>query len=303
VAVLLALVSGFLFGAMTVALRFALRRAPGAELGALVTVTAALAVALVAFAVSGEPFYGGGLGWFVLGGALAPTASQLLVTFAVRDVGPSRTSVVVGAAPLFALAIAFPALDEPVRVPLVVGALLVVCGGVLLVAERGRPEHLKPIGLLLAAASAVAIASRDNIARWLLRGTTVPTLASLVVLLCTGTALTLVWLLLSRGRARAARRRGAAVRPGRGRLRALVRVPVRGVRPRARERRVADRRYRVALGCRALGAVPAPARGGREEAPPRRSRRRRRRRADRRLPLARRDAQAERARRRRDRAR
>jgi drug/metabolite transporter (DMT)-like permease len=200
VAVLLALVSGFLFGAMTVALRFALRRAPGAELGALVTVTAALAVALVAFAVSGEPFYGGGLGWFVLGGALAPTASQLLFTFAVRDVGPSRTSVVVGAAPLFALAIAFPALDEPVRVPLVVGALLVVCGGVLLVAERGRPEHLKPIGLLLAAASAVAIASRDNIARWLLRGTTVPTLASLVVLLCTGTALTLVWLLLSRGR-------------------------------------------------------------------------------------------------------
>jgi drug/metabolite transporter (DMT)-like permease len=200
VAVLLALVSGFLFGAMTVALRFALRRAPGAELGALVTVAAALAVALVAFAVSGEPFHGGGLGWFVLGGALAPTASQLLFTFAVRDVGPSRTSVVVGAAPLFALAIAFPALDEPVRVPLVVGALLVVCGGVMLVAERGRPEHLKPIGLLLAAASALAIASRDNIARWLLRGTAVPTLASLVVLLCTGTALTLVWLLLSRGR-------------------------------------------------------------------------------------------------------
>jgi drug/metabolite transporter (DMT)-like permease len=200
VAVLLALVSGFLFGAMTVALRFALRRAPGAELGTLVTVASALAVALVAFAISGERFHGGGLGWFVLGGALAPTASQLLFTFAVREVGPSRTSVLVGAAPLFALAIAFAALHEPVRAPLVVGALLVVCGGILLVAERGRPEHLKPIGLLLAAGSALAIASRDNIARWLLRSATVPTLASLVVSLCTGTVLTLLWLLAARGR-------------------------------------------------------------------------------------------------------
>jgi drug/metabolite transporter (DMT)-like permease len=198
-AVLLASVSGFLFGAMTVVLRFALRRAPGAELGTLVTVASALVVALAAFAISGEPFHGSGLGWFVLGGALAPTASQLLFTYAVREVGPSRTSVLVGAAPLFALVIAFTALNEPVRVPLVLGALLVVSGGVLLVAERGRPEHLKPIGLFLAAASALAIASRDNIARWLLRGTTVPTLASLVVLLCTGTALTLLWLLATRG--------------------------------------------------------------------------------------------------------
>ena len=196
-AVLLALASGFLFGAMTVALRFALRRAPGAELGTLVTVASAFAVAQVAFAVSGESFRGGDLGWFVLGGALAPTASQLLFTFAVREVGPSRTSVLVGTAPLFAVAIALAALGEPVRLPLVAGALLIVLGGVLLVSERGRPEHLKAIGL--AVSSAAAIATRDNIARWVLAGTTTPTLVGLVVALATGTLLTLLWLLAARG--------------------------------------------------------------------------------------------------------
>ena len=199
-AVLLALASGFLFGAMTVALRFALRRAPGAELGTLASVASALAVALVALGISGEGFHGGNLVWFVLGGALAPTASQLLFTFAVREVGPSRTSVLVGTAPLFAVVIALVALGEPVRLPLIAGGLLIVCGGILLVAERGRPEHLRPVGLVLAAASAAAIASRDNIARWVLNGTTVPTLAGLVVTLATGTVLTLLWLLAARGR-------------------------------------------------------------------------------------------------------
>jgi drug/metabolite transporter (DMT)-like permease len=198
-AVVLALVSGFLFGAMTVALRFALRRASGAELGTLVTVASALAVALVALGVSGEHVGGGDLGWFVLAGALAPTASQLLFTFAVREVGPSRTSVLVGTAPLFAVAIALALLGEPVRAPLVAGALLVVCGGILLVAERGRPVHLKPVGLVLATASAAAIGTRDDLARWVLRGTTVPPLAGLVVALATGTLLTLLWLLAARG--------------------------------------------------------------------------------------------------------
>jgi drug/metabolite transporter (DMT)-like permease len=198
-AVLLALASGFLFGAMTVALRFALRRASGAGLGTFATVASALAVALVALVVSGEDFGGGDLGWFVLAGALAPTSSQLLFTYAVREVGPSRTSVLVGTAPLFAVAVALAALGEPVRAPLIVGALLVVCGGILLVAERGRPEHLKPIGLVLATASAAAIGSRDDLARWVLRGTTVPPLAGLVVALATGTLLTLLWLLATRG--------------------------------------------------------------------------------------------------------
>jgi drug/metabolite transporter (DMT)-like permease len=108
--------------------------------------------------------------------------------------------VLFGTAPLFAVVIALVALGEPVRLPLIAGGLLIVCGGILLVAERGRPEHLRPVGLVLAAASAAAIASRDNIARWVLNGTAVPTLAGLVVTLATGTVLTLLWLLAARGR-------------------------------------------------------------------------------------------------------
>ena len=198
-AVLLALASGFLFGAMTVALLLALRRAPGTELATLATTGSALIVALICFAVSGEGFHGGALGWFVLAGALAPTASQLLFTFAVREVGASRTSVIVGSAPLFAVALALATLGEPLKAPLIVGALLVVCGGGVLVAERGRPAHLRPIGLLIAAASAAAIGARDALARWVLHGTSAAPLAALVVTLASGTALTLGWLLLSKG--------------------------------------------------------------------------------------------------------
>ena len=52
-AVLLACASAFLFGAMTVALRFALQRNADAELGALLTVGPAFAVAL-AFVAADE---------------------------------------------------------------------------------------------------------------------------------------------------------------------------------------------------------------------------------------------------------
>jgi drug/metabolite transporter (DMT)-like permease len=198
-AVLLALASGFLFGAMTVALLLALRRAPGTELATLATTGSALVVAAIAFASSGEGFHGRALGWFVLAGALAPTASQLLFTWAVREVGASRTSVIVGAAPLFAVALALAVLGEPLKAPLLVGALLVVCGGGVLVAERGRPGHLRAIGLVIAAASAAAIGARDALARWVLDGSSAPPLAALVVTLASGTVLTLGWLLLARG--------------------------------------------------------------------------------------------------------
>ncbi len=87
---------------------------------------------------------------FLLAGLLAPGASQILFTLAVHEVGASRTSVTVGAAPLVAVAIALVFLGEPVSAPLVIGALAIVGGGVLLAAERDRPEHLAPVGLLYA---------------------------------------------------------------------------------------------------------------------------------------------------------
>jgi len=105
-AVLLACTSACLFGAMTVALRIALRGGVVPEVGTVYTVLTAFTVILVHAGARGE--WDLASAWpFLLAGALAPGISQILFTFAIRDAGASRTSVAVGSAPLVALLIAF----------------------------------------------------------------------------------------------------------------------------------------------------------------------------------------------------
>jgi len=168
VVIAMALCSAVLFGAMTVALRFALR-APDAGAGAAATLVVALAVALVAgvASVGAHGLEADRLWPFLLAGLLAPGGSQILFTLAVREAGPSRASVAVGAAPLVAVTIALVVLHEPLRVPLVLGAVLVVAGGLALVTERTRPEHVRLIGLAYAIATTILFASRDNLVRHL----------------------------------------------------------------------------------------------------------------------------------------
>jgi drug/metabolite transporter (DMT)-like permease len=200
-AVLLAVVSAALFGAMTVALRLALRRNPDAELGAAVTIGVAFALALGLAALAGpEGLDAAELGLFVLAGVLAPGGSQLLFTFAVRDAGASRASVVVGTAPLVAVAIALVVLGEPFRLPLVVGAVLIVVGGVALAFERMRPEHLKAIGLAFAVGCTVLFATRDNFVRWFSGETVVEALPAAACTLLGGTIVAVAYLLAKRPR-------------------------------------------------------------------------------------------------------
>lgn len=179
--VILASLSAALFGAATLAIRLALRRSPDVERGALATLLVALAVALAAVgvdAIRGAAFDLAGAWPFLLAGALSPGASQILFTLAIRDVGAARASVVVGSAPLFAGAAAVLLLDEPLELPLVLGALLIVGGGVALAAERRRPEHLRAIGLVFALACTLFFTSRDVLVRWLAEATdTRPTVA------------------------------------------------------------------------------------------------------------------------------
>jgi drug/metabolite transporter (DMT)-like permease len=197
-AVVLALASAALFGSMTVALRFALARVPDAELGALHTIAAALAITLP-LAAAGELELAG-IWPFLLAGVLGPGGSQLLFTLAVRDAGPSRTSVTVGTAPLFSVAIALALLDEPAKAGVVVGALLIVVGGILLVREPGRPEHVKWIGLGFALTASVIFAVRDNLVRHLSLDTDVePALAAAATLLAGGVTVA-AWILVSRRR-------------------------------------------------------------------------------------------------------
>ena len=225
---MLALVSAALFGAMTVALRFALAKVPDAEAGALFTIAAALFVT-VPFAAAGDLDLAGV--WpFLLAGVLGPGCSQLLFTLAVRDAGPSRTSVTVGTAPLFSVAIALVLLDEPAKAGVIAGAILIVFGGILLVREPGRPEHVKWIGLGFALAATVVFAVRDNLVRHLSLDTEVePALAAAATLFAGGVTVA-AWLLVTRrklpaGGSRAFVLSGRAVRP-------LLHLPLRGVLPR-----------------------------------------------------------------------
>ena len=191
-AVGLALLSAVLFGGMAVALRFGLRRAPDADAATLATVLVAFLVALVAAAA--ETAVRGpdpGDAWpYLLTGLIAPGASAIWFTLAVRDVGSSRTSVAVGAAPLVSVAIALVVLGEPVRGPLLLGAALIVGGGIALAWERVRPGHFRGIGLAYALGAVVLFAIRDNIVRGL--DPSRPLAAGAATLL-TGTVVALLW--------------------------------------------------------------------------------------------------------------
>ena len=199
-AILLAALSAFLFGAMTVLVRIALGTGVSPAAGSFLTIFPACAVTGIVAAARGN--WDVADAWpYVFAGLLAPGIAQILFTFGVRYAGASRTSVTVGTAPLFAVATAFVFLDEPLVAGLIVGAALVVTGGILLASDRARPEHFKRIGLAYALIGTVAFATRDTLVRWL--GTDVtdvePGVAAFVAML-TGATLSLSFLAWSRVR-------------------------------------------------------------------------------------------------------
>jgi len=195
-AVLLACASAALFGAMTVALRNPLARGTDPVAGALLTIGPAIAVAAPFVLATGVDL--DGVWPFLVAGLLGPGISQLFFTYAIRDAGPSRTSVVVGTAPLFSVAIALVLLDEPLEAGLVAGALLIVGGGVLLASERTRPGHVKVVGLLFALAATVVFAARDNLVRWLAEDTDVSPPLAAVATLSAGALVVVLWVAVRR---------------------------------------------------------------------------------------------------------
>jgi drug/metabolite transporter (DMT)-like permease len=210
-AVLLACASAALFGAMSVAIRFALRDVGDAELGSFAMSSLALVLtAALGLAVS----QGDGLrdAWpFLIAGAIAPGISQVLFVRAVRDAGAARTSVLMGTAPLVAVAIALTILGEPVSAGLVVGGLLIVSGGIALANERVRPEDFRRLGVLFAIAATVLFAVRDNVVRALSKGSDVPPLVAVPTSLLAAVAAVALYLVVTR-RGAWARGYGTAVR-------------------------------------------------------------------------------------------
>jgi drug/metabolite transporter (DMT)-like permease len=109
-----------------------------------------------------------------------------------------------GAAPLVSVAIALAVLDEPLRVPLVVGALLIVAGGIALAGERVRPADFRHLGIAFAIGATLMFAVRDNLLRWLASHTDTHALVTAPVTLLAGAATVAVYLVATRGRACAA---------------------------------------------------------------------------------------------------
>ena len=163
--VLFACLAGVFFGALNITVRRGLAGMRDVAAGAAATVIVAFGLLGSAAVVSRSNFAMEDLWPFALLGMLVPGLSQLLVVQAVQAAGASRAGVLFGMAPLFSALFAIAAFEEPLRLPLVVGTLLVVAGGIGLAWERERPDDFRAYGAALAVTVAVAFGLRDNIAR------------------------------------------------------------------------------------------------------------------------------------------
>jgi drug/metabolite transporter (DMT)-like permease len=200
ISVVLAALAGASFGALTVAVRWGIGRGGDPEVGALVAATlgAGASVIIAAPSIAAHGIDGRQLLPFLVAGLIAPGASQILLTFAVEQVGPSRASILIGTAPLISILIALTLLDEPFCLLLVVGAALIVFGGVALAGERTRPERFRARGVAFALLCAALFASRDNIVRLAARDEHTPPLVTATASLLAAAALILAYLVLAR---------------------------------------------------------------------------------------------------------
>jgi DME family drug/metabolite transporter len=176
-AILLALVAAAFFGAMPVAVRLALSFPLPVALGTLLLQMATLAVLVVAAAIQGGVTVHG-TAPFLLAGVVAPGASQLFITTGIREAGSSRASVAFGTAPLFAVLLAVVAFDESPSTGVLLGACLIVAGGIALAFEKDRPRHVRRIGIAYALVGAALFAFRDNLFRHLSLDTHVPSMTA-----------------------------------------------------------------------------------------------------------------------------
>jgi drug/metabolite transporter (DMT)-like permease len=188
-AIVLALVSAALFGAMPVAVRFAFRRPVPGMVAVLLMQTATFAVLAVAAAVQGGVTLSGALP-FVLAGVIAPGVSQIFNTAAIREAGASRASVAFGTGPLFAVVLAVVVFGEEPTAGVVAGGILIVAGGLALAGEKDRPAHVRRIGIVYALVGAATFALRDNLVRHVSLDTDVPSMTAGAVTLAAALAFT-----------------------------------------------------------------------------------------------------------------
>jgi len=199
-AVLLGLLAGALFGAMTVAVRAGLVRGGEPAFGSIVITATALVVAtLIAIpSLAAEGLELGEFLPFALVGVFVPGLSQVVFILAVRHAGPSRAAILVGTAPLGSVLLALALLGEPFRPILLAGTALVVAGGASLALDPGRPAGFRMLGVVLALTCAGLFAARDNAVRWIARDDDVPPLQATAATLLAATVATMLYVLMTR---------------------------------------------------------------------------------------------------------
>jgi drug/metabolite transporter (DMT)-like permease len=104
-------------------------------------------------------------------------------------------------------------LDEPFRLALLFGTLLVVGGGMLLVWDRTRPPNYRAIGIAWALTSIAFFAMRDNVSRWVTTDRDTPPLAAAAALLAGASVALGLYLLVVRTPKTALAQMRASVRP------------------------------------------------------------------------------------------
>jgi drug/metabolite transporter (DMT)-like permease len=199
-AVLLGLLAGALFGAMTVSVRVGLLRGGDPTVGGVVIASSAFVVAalLALPSIVTDGLDLGELWPFAAVGLFVPGLSQLLFILAVRYAGASRAAILIGTAPLASVLLAMALLDEPLRPVLLVGTALIVAGGAALALDPGRPAGYRTIGVVLALACAALFAGRDNAVRWIARDDDVPPLQATAVTLLAATVSTALYVAFTR---------------------------------------------------------------------------------------------------------
>ena len=182
---------------MSVAVRFAVRRSDEAELGSLAMSSVAFVVTAVIGLAATRRLDLADVWPFLIAGAIAPGLSQVFFVRAVREAGAARTSVLMGTAPLVAVAIALIFLGEPVHAALLIGAGLIVAGGIALARERVRPSDFRRLGVLFALTATVLFAVRDNVLRSFAKDTDVHALVAAPASLFAGLGTIALYLLVS----------------------------------------------------------------------------------------------------------
>ena len=193
-AALYGILAGVLFGAMGVALRVGLQRGGDVEGGAVIVTSVGALVALaLAAATGGGEVVAGDLLPFAIAGVLVPGVSSVLIVHAIRHAGASRALIVIGTAPLLSVLLAFVLLNEPFKLELAIGTVLIVAAGIVLARET-RPEHFRLLGFMLALLCAGMFAGRDNLVRWASRDAHPPPLVATATSLVFAAAVLIVWL-------------------------------------------------------------------------------------------------------------